>query len=119
MKFTKAEKIWLAVVVILFVLYNLPFVPHYDSPVGTLVHAALTLIPLWIAVYVGLFKVSRAYKHAQEDETAAAEGAEAAEVSSAEAAAAKAEMTGASAGAKIVGAETPCRQRGKAGDAAC
>ena len=61
MKFSKAEKIWLAAVVIFYVLYNLPFFPAYLDPEGTLIHAALTLIPLWIAVYIGLFKVSKSY----------------------------------------------------------
>lgn len=57
MKFTKAEKVWLITVILFYVLYNLPFVPAYDSAIGTLIHGLLTLIPLWISVYVGLFKV--------------------------------------------------------------
>lgn len=61
MKFTKAEKVWLIVVVLFYVLYNLPMVPSYDSPAGTLVHALLTLVPLWVSVYIGLFKVARTY----------------------------------------------------------
>lgn len=61
MKFTKTEKVWLAVVVLFYILYNLPMVPSYDSPIGTLVHALLTLVPLWVSVYIGLFKVARTY----------------------------------------------------------
>lgn len=62
MKFTKTEKIWLAVVILFFVLYNLPFVPKYNHSVAAIVHALITLIPLWIAVYVGLVKVCRIYR---------------------------------------------------------
>lgn len=61
MKLTKAEKIWLIVVVVLFALYNLPFVPAYGSAMGLLVHGALTVIPLWIAVYIGMRVVFRQY----------------------------------------------------------
>ena len=62
MKLTKTEKIWLAVVIIFYVCYNLPFVPAYHHPKATLIHAAMTLVPLWIAIYVGLIKVCRIYK---------------------------------------------------------
>lgn len=68
MKFTKTEKFWLLAVVLFYVLYNLPFVPGYDNPVGTLVHGILTLIPLWISVYVGLVKVSGRKKEKSEDQ---------------------------------------------------
>lgn len=61
MTFTKTEIRWLFTVIVFYVLYNLPFVPFYESPVGTLVHALLTLIPLWISVYIGLIKVTRTY----------------------------------------------------------
>lgn len=62
MRITKTEKIWLASVVLFYVLFNLPFVPPYDNPVATLVHAAATIVPLWILVYVGLAKVYRVYR---------------------------------------------------------
>lgn len=62
MRVTKTEKIWLIVVTALFVLYNLPGVPPYGEAIPTLVHAALTVIPLWIAVYVGMHKVYKAYR---------------------------------------------------------
>lgn len=61
MKFTKTEKIWLAVVALFFVLYNLPFVPKYNHAAAAILHGAVTLIPLWISVYVGLVKVCRLY----------------------------------------------------------
>ena len=61
MKLKKSEKIWLALVIIFYVLYNLPFFPAYGSSKTTLIHAVLTLIPLWVAVYVGLAKSFRDY----------------------------------------------------------
>ena len=62
MKLTKTEKIWMIVTLIFYVLYNLPGVPPYGESVPTLVHAALTVIPLWIVVYVGLSRVYKIYK---------------------------------------------------------
>ncbi|MCD8231381.1 MAG: hypothetical protein LUD14_06125 [Clostridiales bacterium] len=62
MKITKTEKIWLAAVIIFYICYNLPFVPPYGYAKATLVHALITLVPLWIAIYVGLVKVCRIYR---------------------------------------------------------
>lgn len=62
MKITKTEKIWLGIVILFYVCYNLPFVPAYGHAKATLVHAAITLIPLWISIYVGLVKVCRIYR---------------------------------------------------------
>ena len=62
MKITKTEKIWLAVVPLFYIAYNLPFVPAYHDAKGAVIHGILTLIPLWIAIYVGLVKVCRIYK---------------------------------------------------------
>ncbi|MCC8029610.1 MAG: hypothetical protein LIO75_07440 [Lachnospiraceae bacterium] len=62
MKLTKAEKIWLAAVIIIYACYNLPFVPPYGHARATLIHALITLVPLWIAVYVGLVRVCRIYR---------------------------------------------------------
>lgn len=62
MKITKIEKIWLIVVIALYACYNLPFVPAYGLAKATLIHATITLIPLWIAIYVGFAKVCRIYK---------------------------------------------------------
>ncbi|MCC8152254.1 MAG: hypothetical protein LIO96_12610 [Lachnospiraceae bacterium] len=62
MKITKTEKIWLAAVIIFYICYNLPFVPPYGLAKATLIHALITLVPLWIAIYVGLVKVCRIYR---------------------------------------------------------
>ncbi len=62
MKITKTEKIWLAAVFIFYICYNLPFVPPYGHAKATLIHAMITLVPLWISVYVGLVKVCRIYR---------------------------------------------------------
>ena len=62
MNLKKAEKIWLLAVAIFFFLYNLPFFPAYHHPRATILHAIFTLIPLWITIYWGLFKICRIYK---------------------------------------------------------
>lgn len=62
MKITKAEKIWLTAVILFYVGYNLPFVPAYGHAKATLIHALITLIPLWISIYVGLVRVCRIYR---------------------------------------------------------
>ena len=59
MKLTKTEKIWLGVVVLFYILYNLPLFPAYGETVPALLHDALTLIPLWCSIYIGLFRVFR------------------------------------------------------------
>ena len=62
MKLTKTEKIWMIVTAVLYILSNLPGVPPYGEAVPTLVHAALTVLPLWIVVYIGLSRVYKIYK---------------------------------------------------------
>ena len=62
MKVTKAEKIWLFLTVLFYGLYNIPGIPAYLDAKGLLIHGALTVIPLWICVYVGLVKVLRKYR---------------------------------------------------------
>jgi hypothetical protein len=62
MKITKVEKIWLLVVTIFYLLYNLPYVPAYNDPKGMFIHAAVTIIPIWVFVYIGLNKVYKVYK---------------------------------------------------------
>ncbi len=52
------EKWWLALVVLFYLLYNIPYYPEYGDSTAALWHGALTLIPLWIVVYVGLFRLS-------------------------------------------------------------
>ena len=62
MKITRTEKIWLAAVIVLYIAYNLPFVPAYGDATGAIIHGIITLIPLWIAIYAGLVKVCRIYQ---------------------------------------------------------
>lgn len=62
MKLLKVEKIWLIAVGVFYLLYNIPGLPPYNMAVPTLVHALLTVVPLWILVYVGLARVYRAYR---------------------------------------------------------
>lgn len=62
MKVTRTEKIWLALTVLFFALYNLPGVPGYGDARGLLIHALLTVLPLWGCVYIGLFRVLRLYR---------------------------------------------------------
>ena len=68
MKVTKTEKIWLIAVIVFYFLYNLPFFPKYNEAVPTLVHAALTVIPLWVIIYIGMARVYRIYR-LKSDET--------------------------------------------------
>lgn len=67
MKLTKVEKIWIAVVTAFYLLYNLPGVPPYEAAIPTLIHGALTVVPLWIAVYIGLAKVYKIYALRDDD----------------------------------------------------
>ena len=59
MKLSKTEKRWLISVLVFYTLYNLPFVPAYNQTIPALLHGLLTLIPLWAAIYIGLFRVFR------------------------------------------------------------
>lgn len=62
MKLTKAEKIWLTFVIIFFFLYNMPFFPAYNHSRATIIHALLTIAPLWFCVYLGLVRMCRKFK---------------------------------------------------------
>lgn len=62
MKLTKTEKAWLTAVVILYVLYNLPGFPPYGNAKAAIIHGIVTLIPLWISVYIGFFKICKIYR---------------------------------------------------------
>ena len=62
MKLTKTEKSWITVVAIFYILYNIPGIPPYGEAIPTFIHAALTVLPLWIAVYIGLSRVYKIYK---------------------------------------------------------
>ena len=37
-------------------------VPPYNQPTATLIHAALTVVPIWVITYIFLPKVYRIYK---------------------------------------------------------
>lgn len=60
--YQKTEKWWLIVVVLFYVLYNFPGVPGYGNANAAIWHGMLTLIPLWISIYVGLFLVTKQRK---------------------------------------------------------
>lgn len=62
MKITKTEWIWLIVTAVLYIAYNLPGVPAYEQPVPTLIHAAFTVLPLWIVSYIFMSRVYKIYK---------------------------------------------------------
>lgn len=62
MKLTKAEKWWLCSTLFFFALYNLPGVPAYGDAKGLIVHALLTVLPLWACVYLGLYHVLKQYR---------------------------------------------------------
>lgn len=62
MKITKFEKIWLVLTVIFYILYNLPGVPKYGDGNGTIIHALLTVLPIWILGYYGMYKINRIYE---------------------------------------------------------
>ena len=62
MKITKTEGIWLIITTILYIAYNIPGVPPYNQPTATLIHAALTVVPIWVITYIFLPKVYRIYK---------------------------------------------------------
>lgn len=67
MKITKMEKIWILLTAIFYVLYNLPGVPKFGDQVGAMVHALLTVVPLWIIVFVGTAKVYKIYALKDDD----------------------------------------------------
>lgn len=62
MRITKAEKIWLFLTVLFYVLYNLPGVPPYGAKIPAMVHALLTVLPLWIVVFAGTAKIFKIYE---------------------------------------------------------
>ena len=68
MKITKAEKIWLALTVVFYILYNLPGVPPYGEAVPTIIHALLTVLPLWIIAYAGMTRIYKIYKLRDEED---------------------------------------------------
>lgn len=71
-KLKRTEIVWLFAVTVFYLLYNLPGVPRYDDARGMFIHAVLTIIPVWIAVYIGLIRVNRIEK-LRDDQDAAGE----------------------------------------------
>ena len=67
MKIKKTEWIWLIVTAVLYIAYNIPGVPAYHQPVPTLIHAAITVLPLWVLTYIFMPKVYRIYKIREEN----------------------------------------------------
>ncbi|SDE04980.1 hypothetical protein [Sporomusa acidovorans] len=53
------EKWWLGLTILFYVLYNLPGVPVYGDANAALWHGALTVLPLWVVVYGGLFILNK------------------------------------------------------------
>jgi len=68
LKISKNERIWLIVVVVLYILYNFPGFPAYGQPVATVVHGVITVVAIWIAVYIGLGKVYKEYPLKEEED---------------------------------------------------
>jgi hypothetical protein len=60
--YKKTEKWWLGLTVLFYVLYNFPGIPAYGNAQAALWHGALTLIPLWVIIYVGYFKIMKQRK---------------------------------------------------------
>lgn len=57
MVITKFEKIWLAIVVALFVIYNIPGFPAYGDAMGCLVGGLIIVGAIWVVIYVGMNKL--------------------------------------------------------------
>lgn len=62
MKLTKIEKIWLLLTTLFYVLYNLPGVPGLGDSGGMIIHASLTIIPIWVVTYVCMPLVYKKYR---------------------------------------------------------
>lgn len=73
MVITKCEKIWLAIIVILFVLYNIPGFPAYGDVTACLVSGLILVGGIWVAIYIGMAKT---YKVQSLNEDAEKEGDE-------------------------------------------
>ena len=71
MVITKFEKIWLAIIVVLYVLYNIPGFPKYGDAMGCLISGLILVGGIWVAIYIGmakLYKVQALNEDAEEDE---------------------------------------------------
>ena len=67
--YQKTEKWWLILVILFYLLYNFPGIPSYGSIKGALWHGILTLVPLWISVYVGFYLTTKQRRLADVDHT--------------------------------------------------
>jgi hypothetical protein len=65
--YQKTEKWWLILVILFYLLYNLPGIPSYGNIRGALLHGVLTLVPLWISIYVGLYLTAKQRRFADVD----------------------------------------------------
>ena len=61
MKITKTEKIWIALTVIFYVIYNMPGLPKYGDQVGAMVHGVILLAAMWLTVFIGTKMVYKIY----------------------------------------------------------
>ena len=57
--YKKTEKWWFGLVVLFYALYNIPGLPAYGDSNATILHGALTIIPLWIISYGGMVLLNR------------------------------------------------------------
>jgi amino acid permease len=57
--YKKTEKWWLGLIVLFYVLYNLPGVPKYGDPHAAILHGVLTVLPIWIVCYAGLIILNK------------------------------------------------------------
>ena len=61
MRVSKGEKIWIILTVIFYVLYNIPGLPAHGDQMGAMIHAILTVGPLWVVVFVGTKLIYKKY----------------------------------------------------------
>lgn len=70
----KSEKVWLSLTLIFFALYNIPGIPAMGDAKGMFIHAFLTLVPIWLIAYFGMYKVYKDKKLRQPEVTNQNEG---------------------------------------------
>lgn len=68
MAWKRSEKRWAAATIFLFLLYNLPGVPTYGDAAGLAIHGILTVVPLWVITYAGLYTHNRRDRKADQKE---------------------------------------------------
>lgn len=69
MRITKTEKIWIALTVIFYIIYNIPGFPKYGDQVGAMLHGVILLVAMWLTVFIGAKMVYKLYplKEQKED----------------------------------------------------